>query len=154
MQTIQILPVFPERPTNPARTNVRTGDIEINASRWKELSPETREFVLLHEVGHYKKQTFNEVEADRYALKHLSGKKPYSLWNYFNSVREVSYNNPERVSAARRDVLEIAADKGSKKAQLLLNRTANADGSGRTNMVKVVVIIALISIVIWILMKK
>ncbi len=155
MRQITVLPIFPERPTNPARTNVRTGDIEINAARMNQLSPETREYVLLHEEGHYKEHTFDEVAADRYALRHLSGKKPYSLWNYYQSVNEVSYGNPERVNAARRDVLEIAAQKGSKEAQALLSRYAAADGKEQTH-IKVVVaafVIALLAIVI-IIVKK
>ena len=133
MQQVTILPIFPDRPTNPARTNVRTGEIEINAARMMELRPDTREYVLLHELGHYKLQTFDEVAADRYALKRMAGKKPYSLWNYYQSVNEVSYGNPERVNAARRDVLEIAAKNGSKEAKSLLGRYAAADGGESSN---------------------
>ena len=134
MPSIQYLPTFPDRPTNPARTNVRTGDIEINRARWNGLTPEQRMFVLQHEVGHYRLQTFDEVQADRYALKQLAGKKPYSLINYLNAVREVSYNNPTRVQAAQYDTLRIAAKKGSKKAQELLNRYAAADGEEQTEL--------------------
>ena len=61
MQSIRVLPVFPERPSNPARTDLVTGEIEINKARWEQLSPEEREFVLYHEVGHYQLQTFDEA---------------------------------------------------------------------------------------------
>lgn len=128
MPSIQFLPTFPERPTNPARVNVQTGDIEINAARWAELTPEEREFVLQHEIGHYKLGTFNEVEADEYALSQIACKKPYSLINYLNAVSKISYQNPERVAAAQYDVLQIAAKKGSKEAKKLLERYAAADG--------------------------
>ncbi len=129
MPSIKFLPTFPERPTNPARTNVRTGDIEINGARWAGLSPEEQEFTLLHEVGHYKLKTFDEVEADRYALQHLAGKKPYSLVNYLNAVSNISYNNPRRVSCAQYDTLRIAANKGSERAKKLLQSYAAADGA-------------------------
>ena len=155
---ITYLPVFPERPTNPARTNVRTGDIEINAKRWRELRPETQEYVLLHEIGHYKEKTFDEVAADRYALRHLALKKPYSLWNYYQSVYEVSYNNPQRMAAAREDTLRIAAKNGSKEAQRLLGYAA-ADGYGKTTdwtlcvLALVLVIVAIIYIVKLLVMR-
>lgn len=129
MASIQILPIFPERPTNPARTNVRTGDIEINSARWAQLSEFEKEFVLLHETGHYKKKTFNEVEADRYALQQLAGRQPYSLINYLNAVSNISYNNPTRVSSAQYDTLKIAAEKGSEKAKEMLQAYAAADGA-------------------------
>ncbi len=157
MQQVTVLPIFPERPTNPARTNVRTGEIEINAARMRQLRPVTREFVLLHEVGHYKEHTFDEVAADRYALRHLAGKKPYSLWDYYQSVNEVSYGNPERVNAARRDVLEIAAQKGSKEAKALLRRYAAADGSEGMDKRRIFIIgtgVVLAFVVITLIIKK
>ena len=157
MQQVTVLPIFPERPTNPARTNVRTGEIEINAARMKELRPDTREYVLLHEVGHYKLQTFDEVAADLYALRRMAGKKPYSLWNYFQSVNEVSYGNPERVNAARRDVLEIAAKNGSKEAKSLLGRYAAADGSEsskRSAILGIGIAIVVAVIIVPIIIKK
>lgn len=129
MQSIQFLPTFPERPTNPARVNIRTGDIEINSARWNKLSAEEREFVLQHEIGHYKLHTFDEVAADRYALQKLALQKPYSLINYLNAVDKISYGNTERVSTAQFDTLKIAAANGSKEAKHMLSRyTAAADG--------------------------
>ncbi len=130
MSSIQFLPTFPERPSNPARVNIHTGDIVINRARWNELSAEEREFVLQHEIGHYKKQTLDEVVADRYALQQLALQKPYSLINYLNAVKKISYNNRERVSTAQIDTLRIAAANGSEKAEQLLSRhMAAADGS-------------------------
>ena len=151
---ITYYPVFPERPTNPARTNIQTGEIEINTKRWNQLSPETREYVLLHEMGHFKEKTFDEVKADRYALRHLALKKPYSLWNYYQSVNEVSYGNPQRMAAARKDVLNIAADNGSRKAQQLLNRYAAADGTILESKLTYVVLAVVLAIVVITLVLK
>lgn len=133
-QSIRFLPTFPERPTNPARVNVRTGDIEINSARWAELSGAEREFVLQHEIGHYKRKTFDEISADEYALSKLALKKPYSLINYLNAVDKISYSNPERVSAAQFNTLQIAAANGSEEAKKLLSRyNASADGDNRSS---------------------
>lgn len=131
MPSVTYFPVFADRPTNPARTNVLTGDLEINQWRMQQLKDHTQEYVLNHEEGHYKRHTFSEVAADEYALRKMALKKPYSLINYLESVKEVSYNNPERVRAAQYNVLKIAAEQGSEKAQDLLARhypMAAADG--------------------------
>lgn len=154
--TIEYLPIFPERPTNPARCNVRTGEIEINAARWRELSESEREFVLQHEIGHYKGQTFDEVKADQYALNQLALKKPYSLRNYLYAVNEVSYGNQERVNQAKLDVLTIAAKNGSKEAQELLSKYALAAADGGSSkgtgvnkwIVSTVVVLVLLFVVI------
>jgi len=124
-------PIFPESPTNPARVDVRSGVIEINDARWKELSEEEKAFVLLHERGHYQEQTFDEVRADQYALRQLALKKPYSLRNYLYAVNEISYGNKRRVNQAKYDVLRIASENGSREAKELLDKysVASADGS-------------------------
>lgn len=127
--TITYLPVFPENPGNPARCEVATGKIEINRQIWDLLPVEQRKYVLEHEKGHYYRQTFDEVEADAYALEQLALKKKNSLWNYVVSVRNISHGDTRRVRAAEKAALEVAAKHGSADAQrLLLRYYANASG--------------------------
>ena len=128
--TITYLPVFSENPGNPARCEVATGRIEINRQMWDVLSDRQREYVIEHEKGHYYRQTFNELEADKYALELLALKKKNSLWNYVQSVRSISHGDRRRCRAAEKGALEIAANNGSSQArELLMNGYANADGS-------------------------
>lgn len=127
--TITYLPVFSENPGNPARCEVATGRIEINRQMWDVLTDQQREYVLEHEKGHYYRQTFDEVEADKYALQQLALKRPNSLWNYVLSVRSISRGDSRRVRAAEKGALEVAANNGSSQArQLLMQGYANADG--------------------------
>ena len=79
MPVIRYFPVFPENPTNPARTNILTGDVHINLRRWRQLPLHTRKYVLAHEQGHAKYHTLNELTADRYALEQLALTAPYSF---------------------------------------------------------------------------
>ena len=123
-------PIFWDRPTNPARTNLLTGDIEINMHRFSRMPKYMQDFVMLHEQGHYELQTLSEVEADRYALSHLALKKPESLWHYVESVSNVSYDNPERVSDAALQTLRIAANKGSGHAKQILSGKLNVSADG------------------------
>ncbi len=127
---IEFLPTFEDCPRNPARCYVPTGDIEINLERWRELNEHERRFVLLHEEGHFANQSFDETVADDYALQRMALRQPYSLENHIRAVREVSYNNPKRVRNAIFKTLQIAAQDGSLEAKrLLVQFTANADGS-------------------------
>lgn len=161
MPVIRILPTFPERPTNPAKCYVATGVIELNAARMRQLTPEAREYVLQHEIGHYVNQSFDEVKADEYALQQLALKKPYSLRNYLDAVNEVSYGNRVRVNQAKIDVLRIAAEQGSEKAKELLCRMgcACADGeadndSSRKKAIVLAVSICLILLVFYLIKNR
>lgn len=147
---------FPENPSNPARCHVPTGNIEINKSRWDFLSDEEQEFVLQHEMGHYVNQTFDETEADNYALKQLALKKPYSLINFIKSVRNISHNDHKRVKNAERNALIIAANDGSTEAKRLLSMPfyANADGKSYAKWGLTLLLIILIIAIIIIIVKK
>ena len=70
---------FPENPSNPAQTNMATGEIEINRSVYDLLPSYMKEFVLNHEIGHYVLKTLNEEKADDYALSKMALKSEYSL---------------------------------------------------------------------------
>jgi len=156
MPKVNYYPVFPERPTNPARTDIYTGELDINVQRMRELPEHTQEYVLNHEEGHYKNHTFDEITADRYALQKMALKKPYSLSHYLESVKEVSYHNPERVQAAQHNVLQIAASQGSAKAQELLDKYyyAAADGKPTTPTTWVLVTLVIVLTILTITTKN
>lgn len=147
---IKVLHTFEECPSNPARCHVPSGTIEINNTIWQLLTPEDREFVLQHEIGHFQQQTYDELKADDYALNKLALRKPNSLWNFYKSVRNISKNNPARIRNARYKVLSIAADNGSQEArELLKHEYAHADGNNSTTPNgKKYIVIGLLAIVL------
>jgi len=51
-----------------ARVNRQTGVLYLNPDIWERLTPDEREFVLLHENGHLVLQTADEYRANRYAV--------------------------------------------------------------------------------------
>lgn len=136
--TITYLPIFNDNPDNPARCEVKTGRIQVNRLIYDLLPDYQKEFVLEHEKGHYYGQSYNEVVADRYALDQLKLRKPNSLWNYVQSVRAISHEDPVRCYAAERGALQVAADHGSDYARQLLQqythsgKYACADGQATT----------------------
>ena len=154
MPYFRVLPIFPENPKNPARCYMSKGLIEINKYRFDQLGEATQEYVINHELGHYNNQSYNEVKADEYALSQMALKKPYSLRNYLESVREVSYNNTERVNQAAKDVLTIAANQGSSKAKSLLKTIGAASADGTNNYKYIVLFGIIVSMAFLILIYK
>lgn len=67
--------------STPAIVRRDTGEIFLNSNTWFTLPEAYRQFILFHEVGHYKLQTTNELEADHYAFNQIAGTKPESLKN-------------------------------------------------------------------------
>lgn len=56
-------------PHCPARTNLFTGELQLNMDVWPYLTKAEQREVIAHEEGHWVLQTINEDEADEYALK-------------------------------------------------------------------------------------
>ena len=69
---ITVYETFPENPSNPACTNMLTGEVEINKSAFDILPEHTKEFVLYHEIGHFKLQTSDETKATHATDCHAS----------------------------------------------------------------------------------
>jgi len=77
----------------PARVNRKTGTVFLNKEIWGTLNPETKDFILNHEKGHYCKQTKSEFEADKFAFNELAGKKEKSLKNIVKAISENLFIN-------------------------------------------------------------
>lgn len=122
---ITVYETFPENPSNPACTNMLTGEIEINKSAFDILPEHTKEFVLYHEIGHFKLQTSNEAKADDYALKNMALKKEYSLRNHIDSVYRLARDDERRKRHALISVLTVMANLGNKEAIQLLKTNKN-----------------------------
>ncbi len=127
MVKLSVKPYFTDSATNPARSYLGHGLIEINKSVFDRLTPYQRKYVLLHELGHLSNNSKDEVAADRYALDRMALKEPYSLINYVDAVDRIALSK-KRKKQARIDVLQIAAENGSREAQELLGMV-NAEGS-------------------------
>ncbi len=53
---------------NPASVNIRKGVVYINRDMWTRLTPYERAIILLHEEGHYRNKSIDEIQADIYAI--------------------------------------------------------------------------------------
>lgn len=124
---IKYYSVFKENPSNPARVDLDTGVIEVNLLAFYLLTDFERKFVILHEQGHYEKQTLNEVEADLYALERLAFTEKESLKQFVNAVKKISRNDNYRIEAAKINALKFAAKDGSKEAKQQLKKVVYKD---------------------------
>lgn len=110
---------------NPARVNLDTGVVEVNANLFRHYSPLQRELVLQHEAGHvYHDTVDNEELADRYALEQVAGTVQYSLRRSVDgllAILEQADVSEERKKKVIISALEIDAERfGNEHAKALL----------------------------------
>lgn len=115
-------PLFNDDPQNPARTNMATGEIEINMFAFDNLPQYAKEFVIYHEMGHYTLQTYDEKKADDYALKKMAYRKRYSLRNHIDAVYMIARDDVARKKHALKSVLTLESGRGNKEATELLSK--------------------------------
>jgi hypothetical protein len=113
---------FPENPTNPARTDMQNGVIEINRQAYNLLPSHTKQFVIHHEIGHFVLKTLDECKADDYALSQMALKTKYSLRNHIDSVYLLARDDVKRKYHALMSVLTVMANLGDKEAIKLLQK--------------------------------
>ena len=88
----------------PARVNRRTGELYINLKKWKDLTPDARFFVLLHEAGHVDQDTRNEILADNYAFyAYARAGKPLSK-SIQALTRLLTFNNPQHYDRVKAQI--------------------------------------------------
>lgn len=81
--------------STPAKVNRETGEIFLNSNVWNDLPQPYQAFIIAHEIGHFQRQTTNELEADHYAFEQIAGTFPESLKNTVRVLYGVlPYTNP------------------------------------------------------------
>ena len=122
---------------NPARVDLDTGVVEVNAPLFRHYTPLQKKLVLLHEAGHVRYDTVDDEElADRYALEQVAGTVQYSLRRSVDgllAILEQADVSEERKKKVIISALEIDAERfGNEHAKALLEeirkepRLANA----------------------------
>jgi hypothetical protein len=78
--------------SSPARVNRKTGTLLVSREHFKNMDPNYRYFVLLHEEAHVLFDTDDEMMCDEYAMRKMI-KKGYPLSEILKSLtRVLSYN--------------------------------------------------------------
>lgn len=58
---------------SPAMVNINTGEVFINKDKWQYFNEYEKAIILLHEEGHFRNKSVDEIKADCYAVdKYLS----------------------------------------------------------------------------------
>lgn len=97
------------------------GTLYINVDLFDTLTPFQQEFVKWHEVGHFRLQTHDEIQADKYAFDHMAGKYHQSLKKMIGTLETVldpeeDPNVQERMEALYKLCLQYDASLGNKAA--------------------------------------
>lgn len=99
-----------------------TGDIYINRDVWDRYTDAERKFIIQHELGHYRRQTDSETEADLYALNANFGKVYRSLKSSFTAMEKSGISNQSRWYKLYENALRIDAEHGNEEAAEELER--------------------------------
>lgn len=117
----------------PAAVDRTRGILYINPEVMESITPFQRKFVVLHELGHYRLDTSDEVKADAYAFDRLAGTEWRSLKQCLESLSEVlDGDNPTlrpRYEALYRRALEWDAARGNAQAAAALGQMDYASGN-------------------------
>lgn len=84
----------------PATVDIKTGVLYLNLEEWPKIPENQRNFILLHEIGHRKTQSFDEIKADNFAAaayKAMGLPLSAALKAHLNQLDK---NNPEHVARA------------------------------------------------------
>lgn len=85
--------------SNPASVNIRTGVVSLNRDIWDKLTDYEKAIILLHEEGHYRLKTLDEIRADIYSIdKYLSdADTPEKRRQLLNTVFKIVPDEERRV---------------------------------------------------------
>lgn len=106
----------------PAAVDMCTGDIYINEDVWPYYTDSEKQFIIQHEMGHYRQNTDSEIESDLYALRKNFGKYHKSLKSAFTSLEKAGVRSRKRLDALYLNALSIDAENGGERAERELKR--------------------------------
>ena len=100
----------------PAAVDMETGDLLVNLDVWDKYTEAEKQFIIGHELGHFKLDTDSEIRADEYSLKRNFGKIRKSLKSSFTALEKTNVRNEERWDALYENALQIDAENGNDRA--------------------------------------
>lgn len=104
----------------PASVDMRTGIVSINRDVWDRYDQFERNFVLMHEIGHFVLDTDSEYEADAYALRNVYKTAPRSLKRSLQTLCKIRVVDPTRLNRLYEEALRLDAADGNYAAAVEL----------------------------------
>lgn len=126
--------------TNPAMVNIETGVVYVNQDIWDEFTPIEKAIILLHEEGHYKNHTLDEIKADCYLIeKYLcKANNPKRRAELLNTIFKVVPDDERKIEFVR-NLMQFDSTANNNRCSERLykalseRKTANADGNSSSD---------------------
>ena len=93
----------------PAAVDMETGDLLVNLDVWDKYTEAEKQFIIGHELGHFKLDTDSEIRSDEYSLKRNFGKIRKSLKSSFTALEKTNVRDENRWDALYENALQIDA---------------------------------------------
>ena len=130
----------PNMGTNPAMVNIETGVVYVNQDIWNKFTPIEKAIILLHEEGHYKNHTLDEIKADCYLIeKYLcKANNPKRRAELLNTIFKVVPDDERKIEFVR-NLMQYDSTANSNRCSERLykalseRKTANADGNSASD---------------------
>ena len=126
--------------TNPAMVNIETGVVYVNQDIWDEFTPIEKAIILLHEEGHYKNHTLDEIKADCYLIeKYLcKANNPKRRAELLNTIFKVVPDDERKIEFVRNLMQYDSTANNNRCSERLYKalserKTANADGNSSSD---------------------
>lgn len=104
----------------PAEVDMKTGIVSINTDVWDKYDDFEKSFIIAHEMGHYILNTYNEMEADEYALMTVYRTAPNSLKRSLQALYRIGIVDSERMLKMYQAALHLDARDGNQAAAIEL----------------------------------
>ena len=99
---------------------MQTGVISINDDVWDLYDNFEQNFIIFHELGHFRIPTDSETEADLYALQHVYKTAPKSLKRSLNTLYKIGILNSDRLWKLYQAALTLDMNDGNEAAEIEL----------------------------------
>ena len=126
--------------TNPAMVNIETGVVYVNQDIWDEFTPIEKAIILLHEEGHYKNHTLDEIKADCYLIeKYLcKANNPKRRADLLNCIFKIVPDDERKIEFVRNLMQYDSTANNNRCSERLYKalserKTANADGGASSD---------------------
>ena len=119
---------------NPASVDIQKGIVYINRDMWTRLTPYERAIILLHEEGHYRNKSVDEIQADIYAINAYlaEANTPKKRAELLNTIFKIVPDDKRKVEFVK-NLLQYESVARPSKQSVAMYKTLSEYSSNKAN---------------------